>query len=267
MRTRDSSPDHSFCGEGRDLVVARSPARARISAVCSPTAGGADGYRARSPSNDSGSAVSLRSGIVGWSRCWIMPSASVCGAFATSATSATGAAGTPASVSRACQYAVSFVGERLLQDRTELVAMAHPIGVRARSGGRRRARAARRRRRSRRTAGRCRRRSSARRPASRTPGTAPPSGSASPRPCGTVPVGEVPGEVVADVAERRLVERDVDDAIPRRSRSRSSSAASTPSAAQVPVPWSISDEPTRTPGRPGSPVIEIRPPAACISAS
>ena len=38
-----------------------------------------------------------------------MPSASVCGAFATSAMSATGAAGTPASVSRACQCAVSFV--------------------------------------------------------------------------------------------------------------------------------------------------------------
>ncbi len=27
----------------------------------------------------------------------------------------------------------------------------------------------------------------------------------------------------------------------------------------MPVPWSISDEPTRTPGRPGSPVIEIEP--------
>ena len=79
-------------------------------------------------------------------------------------------------------------------------------------------------------------------------------------------VREVAGEVVADVAERGLVERDVDDRA-LAGRPRSSSAASTPSAAHVPVPWSISDEPTRTPGRPGSPVIEISPPAACISAS
>ena len=35
----------------------------------------------------------------------------------------------------------------------------------------------------------------------------------------------------------------------------------------MPVPWSMSDEPTRTPGRPGSPVIEMSPPAACMSAS
>jgi hypothetical protein len=40
-----------------------------------------------------------------------------------------------------------------------------------------------------------------------------------------------------------------------------------PIAAQAPVPWSIVDDPTRTPGRPGSPVTEIIPPAACMSAS
>ena len=56
---------------------------------------------ARSPSNDSGSAASLRSGIVGWPSGCSIPSASVCGASATSAMSATGAAGTPASFSRA----------------------------------------------------------------------------------------------------------------------------------------------------------------------
>ena len=42
------------------------PASRSTSAVCSPTAGGADRCSARSPSNESGSAVSLRSGIVGW---------------------------------------------------------------------------------------------------------------------------------------------------------------------------------------------------------
>ena len=40
-----------------------------------------------------------------------------------------------------------------------------------------------------------------------------------------------------------------------------------PNAAQIPVPMSISEEPTRTPGRPGSPVMLISPPAACMSAS
>ena len=35
----------------------------------------------------------------------------------------------------------------------------------------------------------------------------------------------------------------------------------------MPVPMSISDEPTRTPDRPGSPVMLMRPPAACMSAS
>ena len=60
---------------------------------------------------------------------------------------------------------------------------------------------------------------------------------------------------------------DTSTRAPSPVRSRSSSAARTPSAAQVPVPWSISDEPTRTPGRPLSPVIEMRPPAACINAS
>ena len=40
-----------------------------------------------------------------------------------------------------------------------------------------------------------------------------------------------------------------------------------PSAAHMPVPMSISDEPTRTPPRPGSPVMLMSPPAACMSAS
>ena len=47
-----------------------------------------------------------------WSSRWRIPSASVCGDSATSRTSATGAAGTPAAVRRSCQAAVSSVARR-----------------------------------------------------------------------------------------------------------------------------------------------------------
>ena len=40
-----------------------------------------------------------------------------------------------------------------------------------------------------------------------------------------------------------------------------------PRADHMPVPMSTRDEPTRTPGRPGSPVMLMSPPAACMSAS
>ena len=127
----------------------------------------------------------------------------------TSATSATGAAGTPASVSRACQCAVSCSRERSLEDRTELVAVAHAIGVGAEAGvvdelgqpddgadrgeqavvaaGDHQLAVARREH----LVGRHHREPRA---------LAVRHGA----------VGEVAGEVVADVAERGLVERDVD---------------------------------------------------------
>ena len=52
---------------------------------------------------------------------------------------------------------------------------------------------------------------------------------------------------------------DVSTSAPSPVRSRSRSAATMPSADHMPVPMSISDEPTRTPGRPGSPVMLIEP--------
>ncbi len=61
--------------------------------------------------------------------------------------------------------------------------------------------------------------------------------------------------------------RDVSTTAPWPVRSRSSSAERIPSAAHMPVPMSMSEEPTRTPGRPGSPVMLMSPPAACMSAS
>ena len=50
-------------------------------------------------------------------------------------------------------------------------------------------------------------------------------------------------------------------------RSRSYSAASTPSAAQTPVPRSINETPTRAGGRSASPVTLMIPDAACSSGS
>ena len=148
--------------------------------------------------------------MVGWSRCCIMPSASVCGAWATSATSATGAAGTPASVNR-------------------------PASTPCRSSRSASSRIAQSSSRWRPDPGSCAKRGSS--TSSGRPTTAqidanrrslPPAiisspsrvgntwygatiGNRVPWPCGTVPVGEVAGEVIADVAERGLVERDVDD--------------------------------------------------------
>ena len=79
------------------------------------------------------------------------------------------------------------LAQPLGQDRDELLAVRHAVGVRAEARRRRRAPGGRARRRSPRRAGRCRPRPSARRRASEAPGTARPSGRSSPGRCGTVP--------------------------------------------------------------------------------
>ena len=65
-----------------------------------------------------------------WSSRWRIPSASVCGDSATSRTSATGAAGTPAAVRRSCQVAVPRVARRSASSCGEGVAVPDAIGVR-----------------------------------------------------------------------------------------------------------------------------------------
>ena len=186
-----------------------------------------------------------RSGIAGWGAAGASRAPRSAARGRPRATSATGAAGTP----RRGQALVPVRGVRraqaLSRSAHERVAVPTRSGF-ARSAGRRRARAPRSRRTWRRRGGRSRLRSSARRRPWGTPGTARPWGTAC-LPPGHRAVRQVAGEVVPDVPEGGLVEGDVDlGADPVRSRS--SSAATTPSAAHVPVPWSISDAPTRTPG-------------------
>ena len=117
-----------------------------------------------------------------------------------------------------------------------------------------------------RTGDRFRRRPSARRRAWGRPGTARPSGTPFPvrserfRPRGS----RRGGSRCSRARSRRATCRR---RAPSPVRSRSSSAATIPSADHIPVPMSMRDEPTRTPGRPGSPVMLISPPAACMSAS
>ena len=64
-------------------------------------------------------------------------------------------------------------------------------------------------------------------------------------------VGEVSREVVAHVADRGLVKRDVDERPTPASRVEERRENS--QRRHVPVPWSINDEPTRTPGCPARP--------------
>ena len=139
-----------------------------------------------------------------------MPSASVCAAFATSATSATGAAGTPASASRCCQASVSSVDEPPGEQSHRARPGARPASGFVRKRG------------SSTSSGRpstvadrseqpvvpacdhqlavARREHLVRRHHRESRALAVRDGA----------VREVAGEVVADVSERRLVERDVD---------------------------------------------------------
>ena len=167
---------------------------------------------ARSRSKESGSAGSRSSGIAGCStRLEEAERLRSARSSTTSATSATGAAGTPAAVSRSRHSAVSRSRSRSRDERDELLAVPHAVGVRPEALVRRRA------------------------PAARAPRTGaansrsfPPATMSSPSRVGktwygatigkTVPwprrhgaVGEVADEVVADVAERGLVQRRVDD--------------------------------------------------------
>ena len=85
---------------------------------------------ARSRSNDSGSAGSRRSGMPSCSTAWSIPSACVCSAATTSATSATGAAGTPAAVRRSLPVGGVALPKPDGDERDELLAVAHAIRVR-----------------------------------------------------------------------------------------------------------------------------------------
>ncbi len=69
--------------------------------------------------------------MVGCSRGWRISSASVCSAVTTSSTSATGAAGIPASVKSRCHSAVSRSSQPVGEDRDQLLAVRHAIGIRA----------------------------------------------------------------------------------------------------------------------------------------
>ena len=210
------------------------PASRSISAVCSPTAGGADAWRARSPSNETGSAGSFRSGIEGWGIGCSIPSAWVCGAGRRrrrrrrAPPERRPRRGAPAS--RPCRGREV----RYSRDRAELVAVGHAIAIRAEARDRRRAR-------------------ELEHVADRGEEPVVAAGDhqlAVPRREDLVrrdhrehgaltvrdrPVGQVADEVVADVAERRLVERRVDDA-PTPVRSRSSSAATIPRRPTFPFP-------------------------------
>ncbi len=98
--------------------------------MCSPTAGGGRPVqRPLAVERERAARRAVRSGIVGMASGCSIPSASVCGARATSATSATGAAGTPASVSRCLPVRRVVAREPLVEDRTELVPVRDTIGV------------------------------------------------------------------------------------------------------------------------------------------
>ena len=221
--------------------------------MCSPTAGGAERDALRSRSNeqrerragaDPGSSACS-------SGCEDATSARVCSALATSATSATGAAGTPAAVSRSRQSAVSRSRRRAGDERyDERLPVPHAVGVRPEALVRDELGQLEHRRRA--------------RPNSRS------------FPACDHQLAVAGGEdlVRRDHRERRSLpgrNRSVwrgsrpggtrcsrgpsrrATSRPRCRRpvcSRSSSAATIPSADHMPVPMSMSDEPTRTPGRP-----------------
>ena len=164
---------------------------------------------ARSWSRLRGRAGRRRSGIAGWGSSWRIPSASVWGAAAMSATSATGAAGTPAAVRRSCQCAVVSVRSRSSSSAHSASRLTDPVGVRPEArvvdqlGG-------------------------AEHVADRAEQPVVAAGDhqlsvagredlvrrdhreARSLAGGHRAVGEVAGEVIADVADRRLVQRDVD---------------------------------------------------------
>ncbi len=152
------------------------------------------------------------------------------------------------------------------QQVAQLVAVAGRGAGWCGSAGRRRAPAGRRRRRSRQTGGRCLLPASACRRAWGRPDTAPPWGSASPRrvaPCR--PPGSRRGGSRCSRAPSRTARRR--RPIPRpcgRARSARPARRAPP---RCRCPGRSRTTPTRTPGRPGSPVTEMSPPAACISAS
>ena len=132
---------------------------ARISAVCSPTAGGAETVLERARRRTRAVAPGRRrSGMAGCASSCSMPSACVCSASTTSAMSATGAAGTPAAVRRACQSAVSLLAEAGGDELDELLPVADPVGVRPEALVGDELRRGRVRRTGGRTAGRCPRR-------------------------------------------------------------------------------------------------------------
>ena len=77
------------------------------------------------------------------------------------------------------------------------------------------------------------------------------SGNAVPWRPGALPVRSVAVELIADQRQRGVEERDVDVAAAAGGRALDAARRRCPSAAQTPVPMSITEAPTRTPdGRP-----------------
>ena len=174
---------------------------------------------------------------------------------ATSPTSCTGAPGTPCEL---LEPGRRLLGEPLAQQRQQRVAVRDPVGVRREAGVVGELRPADRlEKRGEEPVVRGGDHQLRRRPR-RTPGTARSRGTPSPAASAPRPSRGRPGELVGDERERGLPERDVDVASARPAAL--CSAARIENAAHIPVPWSISETPTRTPGRSGSPVTLMIPP-------
>ncbi len=92
------------------------------------------------------------------------------------------------------------------------------------------------------------------------------SGKAVPRRPGAIPVATVSASWYGSSASV-VSNSETSTSRPAPVEPRSISAARIPSAAHIPVPWSIAETPSRTPGRSGSPVTLMIPPKACISGS
>ena len=237
---RRRSPRHSddaLGGHGRDLLLGVAGLGQAPRPVCAPSAGGGEAYAGRSPSTENAGPSVVKSP----SR-WRIPIASSCGSAATSPTSCTGAAGTPP---RRASPARPRACPREAAPRAPRRAPAgSPRGPgSSRTAGRRRAPAAP-------IASASRRKS----PSFAAVIISPPSAAgktwygaiawnAVPCGVGTAPVSIVADQVVGDERERGLPERDVE----RARRRPACSAARIANAAYIPVVWSISETPTRTP--------------------